>query len=83
MTVEESLVLVDKLQKRKARRAVEMALRRGALERKPCEAEDCFIEKTEAHHPDYNLPLTVVWLCKSHHSDLHTSINIQLASVGG
>lgn len=35
--------------------------------------EPCFIcgEKAEAHHPDYSLPLDVVWLCPPHHKQAH------------
>ncbi len=40
------------------------------LPRQPCEV--CGAEKTEAHHDDYTKPLDVRWLCKRHHSDLHT-----------
>jgi hypothetical protein len=28
-------------------------------------------EKAEAHHPDYDSPLNVVWLCTSHHNETH------------
>lgn len=27
--------------------------------------------KAEAHHPDYSRPLEVVWLCKTHHEEVH------------
>lgn len=28
-------------------------------------------DKAEAHHPDYSMPLDVVWLCSSHHKQAH------------
>lgn len=28
-------------------------------------------EKAEAHHPDYDRPLDVVWLCVQHHKQAH------------
>ena len=33
----------------------------------------CFVcgEKAEAHHPDYDAPLDVVWLCPPHHKQAH------------
>lgn len=45
------------------------AMRLGRMEKKPCEV--CGSEITEKHHPDYNKPLDVVWLCKKHHRRLH------------
>lgn len=41
-----------------------------ALEKKPCEV--CGGTKVEAHHDDYDKPLEVRWLCKKHHSEVHT-----------
>lgn len=34
----------------------------------PCEV--CG-KKAQKHHPDYNEPLKVQWLCRKHHMDLH------------
>lgn len=31
-------------------------------------------EKAEAHHPDYDQPLSVVWLCPAHHKQAHALI---------
>lgn len=28
-------------------------------------------KKAEAHHPDYDAPLDVVWLCPDHHREVH------------
>jgi len=25
----------------------------------------------EAHHPDYSQPLDVIWLCDTHHKEVH------------
>jgi hypothetical protein len=52
-----------------ARDAVGKALRAGRLIRQPCEV--CGAAKSEAHHDDYSLPLTVRWLCRKHHAEHH------------
>lgn len=58
-------------QKYKARNAVNNALRDGRLVR----SETCFFcqssTRLQAHHPDYNRLLDVVWLCSSCHGKLH------------
>lgn len=28
-------------------------------------------KKTDAHHPDYSKPFSIVWLCRIHHSAIH------------
>jgi hypothetical protein len=42
--------------------------KRGLLERKPCKVCGA---KAERHHPNYNKPLLVEWLCREHHLALH------------
>jgi hypothetical protein len=48
--------------------SVNNAIRDGKLKRCPC-----FVcgEKAVAHHPDYDRPLDVVWLCQVHHKEAH------------
>jgi len=53
----------------KCHNAVARALRDGTLDPMPCRV--CGSEKTVAHHDDYDKPLDVVWLCQSHHKQLH------------
>jgi hypothetical protein len=55
--------------KRLAKDKVHNALRAGRLTRLKCEV--CGELKTEGHHPDYNQPLKVRWLCKKHHMEAH------------
>lgn len=56
--------------KQQANQAVWLAIRAGALTRGPC--ADCgSTECIDAHHNDYRLPLTVVWLCRKCHRALH------------
>ena len=47
------------------------ALKRGKLQRKPCEV--CGDTKVEGHHDDYDKRLEVRWLCHAHHLVHHRS----------
>jgi hypothetical protein len=49
-------------------------LKSGRIIRQPCEM--CEAEKAEAHHDDYSKPLSVRWLCRSHHQLLHIRGNV-------
>jgi ribosomal protein S27AE len=53
--------------------AVVAALRGGVLRRKPCEL--CGDPEAMAHHDDYDRPLDVRWLCRSHHTLVHKALN--------
>jgi hypothetical protein len=56
----------------KANRAVNNAVRDGRLEKWPCEV--CGSEKSVGHHPDYDRPLDVIWLCQPHHKQAHAMV---------
>lgn len=57
--------------KRLAYAAVRYALKRGKLDRGPC--EQCGItSNVESHHDDYSKPLDVRWFCSIHHGIVHT-----------
>lgn len=58
----------DNPKRRAAQVAVGNALRDGKLEPLPCMI--CGLG-AEAHHPDYDAPLDVVWLCPAHHRQAH------------
>lgn len=30
--------------------------------------------KSEAHHPDYSKPLLILYLCRSHHQEIHSGV---------
>ncbi len=45
-----------------------MLVKRGHLVKEPCH---CGEAKVEAHHPDYDDPRSVVWLCRKHHREHH------------
>lgn len=55
--------------KDRARTVAGVYLRRGKVEKRPCQV--CGAGRSEMHHPDYGKPLEVVWLCRRHHLDLH------------
>lgn len=59
----------EMLKQRRARQEVANALRRGELERLPCEV--CGRTPTQGHHDDYDQPLDVRWLCLEHHREEH------------
>lgn len=48
--------------------AVARALKSGKLTKEPCH---CGETKVEAHHPDYEQKLFVIWLCNKHHKHIH------------
>lgn len=52
-----------------ARKKVQRAVLLGKIKKLPC--EKCGNEKSVAHHPNYNYPLKVKWLCISCHNKLH------------
>lgn len=56
----------------KARTYARIALERGKIE--PCGCEVC-ASKAEMHHDDYDQPLNVRWLCRTHHLDLHYQLS--------
>ena len=57
--------------RRRAQGQVQHALRSGLLKKQPCWV--CGSDAV-AHHPDYDRPLDVVWLCQSHHKQAHALV---------
>lgn len=57
----------------RAQSRVAHALANGSIKRQPCWV--CG-EKAVAHHPDYDRPLDVVWLCQPHHKQTHALVKI-------
>ena len=56
--------------RKRAQAKLRRAVLSGAVDKLPC---IIFGEKAEAHHPHYDLPLDVVWLCPSHHKQAHVA----------
>lgn len=61
----------EKRRKRNVRMKINNAIHNGKVKRGECVV--CGADKAEAHHPDYNKPYDVVWLCKQHHRDVHNN----------
>src|SRR5262252_7816106 len=59
----------DGRKRRLAGYKVTHAVNKGRLTREPCEV--CGDPDTEAHHEDYDKPLEVKWLCRTHHRERH------------
>ena len=61
-------------EKSKAKYMLANAIKSGKIQ-KSSYCETCFRDgKLHGHHPDYNKPLTVVWLCPSCHKKIHTEV---------
>ena len=63
-------------EKARAKDLVYKALKSGELVKEPCLAcrlQDRVVnsEGVEGHHPDYSMPLNVIWLCEEHHGQVH------------
>jgi hypothetical protein len=59
--------------------AIYYALKAGRVQKTPCFI--CGAVESEAHHPDYDQPLSVIWLCKAHHKQLHTEHRSYLNAI--
>jgi hypothetical protein len=57
--------------RRRAQGQVQHALRDGRIKKQPCWV--CG-SSAVAHHPDYDRPLDVVWLCQPHHKQAHALV---------
>ena len=63
--------------KRRARNDTHNAMRKGEIVR-PAACSDCSIPCVpEAHHPDYDRPDLIDWLCRRCHMALHRRAQIQ------
>lgn len=55
--------------KMKTRAKTRYLVKTGKLTKLPCKI--CGDVNVQAHHDDYNNPLQVTWLCKTHHAEHH------------
>lgn len=63
----------EQRKKANARAYANTYLRRGKIKRAPCEV--CGAKRAEMHHPDYDRPLDVRWLCREHHLAEHREVS--------
>lgn len=65
----------DNPMRRSAQIALGNAVRSGKVQKWPaCAVPDCCSTRPVAHHPDYDRPLDVVWLCQAHHKQAHALV---------
>jgi len=60
----------EEKRRRYIRKVTRRQIERGVLVREPCFV--CGSVDVEAHHVHYDLPISVTWLCKKHHKELHS-----------
>ena len=60
--------IIKNRKKFNAHMALNRAVKSGKVKKKFCEKCN---KKAQAHHPDYNKPLSVIWLCPFHHKEIH------------
>ncbi len=62
----------EKTARRRARKKLQRAIEAGELTVGECvNADDSCAGRMEAHHVNYECPLDVRWLCRSHHMRVH------------
>ena len=59
---------------------VRKAIECGELIKQPCVL--CGSIKTHGHHSDYDKPLKVIWLCHTHHRNIHKGESYQNNKFG-
>lgn len=62
----------DERRKSNTRSYTNVLIKRGHLVRQPC--SDCGSVEVQAHHPDYDRPRFVEWLCPEHHRAEHRAL---------
>jgi hypothetical protein len=56
-----------------AQNALRSALKKGLIQRGPC-AVCGSSENVDRHHPDYDRPMVVIWLCRRCHQRHHARL---------
>lgn len=66
---------IEQRKKMNARSYAHVYVKRGKLKKEPCKI--CGNLDSQIHHPNYDKPIDIIWLCRKHHLELHKNINIQ------
>jgi len=59
----------EDIRKGKVRARTRYLVKKGVIKKESCDV--CADSTVQAHHPDYSKPELVIWLCPTHHHDLH------------
>lgn len=63
------------LKKSRAHNLIAKAVLRGKMQPWPvCAIPECVSPEVHGHHADYDAPLSVTWLCDSHHKQVHAMV---------
>jgi len=65
--------------KANARSYTKVYLKRKKLIKQPCQV--CQSNESQMHHPDYNKPLDVIWLCREHHLAEHAKNDVIIEKI--
>lgn len=64
---------INEPEKLKARYTLRKAVRSGKIVKLPC--RKCGAIKVHGHHTNYSRPLNVIWLCITHHAEIHRGVS--------
>lgn len=67
------------IEKQRARMILNYHLNKGYIKKESCK---CGSKKVEAHHPSYEKPLIVEWMCRSCHATKHRELKLSTATTG-
>ena len=56
-------------EKVKAQQQLNTAVRAGKIKKSPCQV--CGGDIVHAHHSEYSMPYSIIWLCPVHHKAIH------------
>jgi len=66
--------------KNRAHALLNYHVKHGNIVKMPCQI--CGKEKVDGHHEDYSKPKEVIWLCRTHHREIHRKFNTIRQQLG-